>query len=744
MPGPRHRARASVIVLAGLAVLGLACQDMNAPSGGRRAQLPTSPSSQISDAAHGGSPHFYFLPPLVANPTYNGTFDGTQAPTITVCAWSGTSCGTVVAQFSMTDGTASQVIRVDAADQLYIVNWTTDECVTGACTLSSNQVYRIIVTAAKTTLGFADVYIVASQQQARQVNTGDYIPLVDGRTLPIKFRIEQGAFDVIPAITSSPTTVQLSPTGGVTGTADGAVALAIPAGAVQTNTAITINTVAVSSLPSSLQSPTLASSVYQFGPDGTTFAQPLTLTLGYKAPLGVAPTSLRVYGSSNGGPWVPAANRVLNLAAGTVSGTIRHFTNYTSMSGASVVAISPKDSSMSVGQQVQLTAALYDTAGAPITNQVPLWTSTDTTIAVVDSTGLVTGMAPGTVLIIASDGALDSAQVDVLAPTVNQWTVDFPGARTTSVWASSPSDVYAVTGDSLEHFDGWNWSQGACGWPCVSASFQSVWGVDSADVFAAFLQPPDTGAVAHRTGAIWNVDPMPFFTITARALWGTSPTDVYAAGDSAGTPMLLHYDSTWRVVQYPSWPVGSIGGTGPADVYAAPAYNGTGGDILHWDGSSWQSFSVSPLNSADPSQPIVVWGTSSDVFFAQGDSIVDYNPSATTSQCCLTAPVGPITAMWGVAGTDLFVGGSSGEIAHWDGTAWSVTTLNLGIHQIFGTSSTNVYVATDSGVYHGTFNGIAARRVGPTSPVTAARVLLSQGTVPPRMRRRATTRAWKK
>ncbi|HEV3048862.1 MAG TPA: hypothetical protein VGX50_01055, partial [Longimicrobium sp.] len=41
-----------------------------APDGGQ-------PLTTISDAAHAGAvPGFYFLPPMVPNPSYSGTFDG--------------------------------------------------------------------------------------------------------------------------------------------------------------------------------------------------------------------------------------------------------------------------------------------------------------------------------------------------------------------------------------------------------------------------------------------------------------------------------------------------------------------------------------------------------------------------------------------------------------------------------------------------------------------------------------------
>ena len=180
-----------MVATAAVSLVLVGCADrVNAPTAVR----PGAPSFEIRDGAHNsGNPHFYFLPPIVASPNATGGFDATQAPSVTVCLLAGSDCGPVVAQFSMTAGTGSAVVRLDATNQLYVVNWQTDQCVTGPCTLLSGNVYRVRVLVAGTELGHADVQVVASQQEAKNVNTGEFFPLVDGRTVPVKFRVEQGA-----------------------------------------------------------------------------------------------------------------------------------------------------------------------------------------------------------------------------------------------------------------------------------------------------------------------------------------------------------------------------------------------------------------------------------------------------------------------------------------------------------------------------------------------------------------------
>ena len=46
-----------------------------------------APSFATSDGAHGGNAHFYFLPPLVPSPDYDGEFNPYLKPTVVVSEW---------------------------------------------------------------------------------------------------------------------------------------------------------------------------------------------------------------------------------------------------------------------------------------------------------------------------------------------------------------------------------------------------------------------------------------------------------------------------------------------------------------------------------------------------------------------------------------------------------------------------------------------------------------------------------
>jgi N-acetylneuraminic acid mutarotase len=179
------------IAIAILAVLAAACGTPDSSPTG----AIDDPSLIISDANHSdGNARFHFLPPLVPSPPLAGPADGTVLPEVVVCdigtstPTASTPCVLTIATFAVAEGTADELIHVTEAGD-YHVNWHTDRSL---APLNSDHYYRINVGVAGVPLGYADVSIVSSAGMMQNRHTGDLITLVDGRTLPIKFRIEPG------------------------------------------------------------------------------------------------------------------------------------------------------------------------------------------------------------------------------------------------------------------------------------------------------------------------------------------------------------------------------------------------------------------------------------------------------------------------------------------------------------------------------------------------------------------------
>jgi hypothetical protein len=143
---------------------------------------------------------------MVAAPSTSGAFDPDLSPTVSICEWSGTSCGPTTAEFTTTAGAGGSVVVVDAAAQQYRVNWDTKSCASGSCQLDASKTYRLTVSVNGLALGHADLDVVASGSELRNVQTNEYVPLLDGRTLPIKFRVETG---VLGSISVSPATASI-------------------------------------------------------------------------------------------------------------------------------------------------------------------------------------------------------------------------------------------------------------------------------------------------------------------------------------------------------------------------------------------------------------------------------------------------------------------------------------------------------------------------------------------------------
>src|SRR5256885_3813000 len=181
-------------------------------SGDRPTAPRLGPEFAISDGVHeSGTPGFFFLSPMVAQPTFSGTFDAditTLNPAIAICditngpdANCGSSGGTPAVLVFTTATTPA--ITLDPPLPQSQVNWVTR----GAGFVASHT-YRVHVTAGasgtRRELGFADVLLTTTPGQAKDATTGDVIVAKAGRTLPIHFRIETGIAGSVSVSAASP------------------------------------------------------------------------------------------------------------------------------------------------------------------------------------------------------------------------------------------------------------------------------------------------------------------------------------------------------------------------------------------------------------------------------------------------------------------------------------------------------------------------------------------------------------
>ena len=184
---------------------------------------------------------------------------GYHSPVVEICEWTGSVCASPPAFFATYTTTAGPGGEtVSEIDEHYQVDWHTND-------LALNT-YRIrVLVADGTPLGHADVELV-SAGNLKNIQD-DLIPLKDGRTLPIKFRIEAGAGIIGPA-------------GGTIIAADGNVTIVVRADPDRIDTVFTVT-------PLALTDDVLAGlgliqgTVYEFEPHGQIFDPSIQITISY-------------------------------------------------------------------------------------------------------------------------------------------------------------------------------------------------------------------------------------------------------------------------------------------------------------------------------------------------------------------------------------------------------------------------------------------------------------------------------
>lgn len=447
----------------------------------------------ISDGAHSaGNQHFFFLPPLVPERAFSGEFDRAAAPTVRICEWAG-SCIRTVVTFATVDVEESEAIDdkgIKVKRESYVAKWKTKDY-----GLDPAATYRISVLVAGTELGFADVDVVPSQGAARNVNTNEYIPLVEDQTLKIPFRIEQGAV------------LKVGAAGGTVSSPDGNASLVVPPGMFSGEVGLTVQP---SPLPASgyAAASLIPGTAYEFGPSGSLPAPGITAVLKYDpAQLGGAdPATLRVL-RLVGDKWAEIQGSVVDQVNHTVSATLTHFSTF-AVGTQTVATIVQRGVVVGTGSTKQLAY----TGGA---NRYVVWGSTDPSIASIPSTGnpvSVSGVAAGQAeigLVTAVDAStieyVDRIFVRVVDPGQIAWDRNKEGVVF--------NHLFGIHGSAAN----------------------DIWIVGT------------VGMIIHYTGVLPPTIMTSNTTQILRGVFSYAPNDVYAVGGNAsGSGVVLRYKgSSW-------------------------------------------------------------------------------------------------------------------------------------------------------------------------------------------------------
>jgi len=112
------------------------------------------------------------------------------------------------------------------------------------------------------------------------------------------------------------------------------------------------------------------------------------------------------------------------------------------------VSVTPSSATVPVGSTLQLTATPKDATGSPLTGRTVTWASSNTSVATVSATGLVTGQVAGTAIITAtSEGQSGTAAITVTPPGTSQFGHVF-------IVTEENTDAVDVTSSSMPYLMG--------------------------------------------------------------------------------------------------------------------------------------------------------------------------------------------------------------------------------------------------------------------------------------------------
>ena len=239
-----------------------------------------------------------------------------------------------------------------------------------------------------------------------------------------------------------------------------------------------------------------------------------------------------------------------------------------------------------------------------------------------------------------------------------------PGAWLQAVWGASRSAIFAVGFQSkTARFDGKSWSLGGVG---ASVELTGVWGTSATNVFAA-----GGGAIRRFDGAKWTTVYAPVCA-DLHSVWGDSPTQMYV-GAAVSTMLqnspLLRFDGARLVALTPPpktcTTVHALWGSSPANVLASQVTSSTS-MIMRHDGITL-SVDLSAVNGAVQG----LWGASaSEVFAVGGGGAVirrgvsgwTHEPLDLREQGSNTYRCPDLHAVWGASASTVFAVGSQGTV----------------------------------------------------------------------------------
>lgn len=409
------------------------------------------------------------------------------------------------------------------------------------------------------------------------------------------------------------------------------------------------------------------------------------------------------------------------------------------------VSVTPGSSMLLAGQTVQLVPAVV--ADAPLSTAVT-YRSTNSTVATVTATGLVTGMGSGStsivVLSVADTTKRDTTVVSVASGLASTWAatrlggalfedvVSVRGIDATSVFAvnvtgdvfrwngttwsvaargaaygtqflavhaSSSSNVMAVGTNGITlRFDGSSWNVARSG---TQSQLNSVFMESASSGFAV----GDNGTALRWNGTAWSVTSTRS-TYSLNGVWASGGVAVAVGADGE---VLRFSNGSWSRQTTPTTEtLMGVSGTTASNLVAV----GTFGTILMYTGGTWTRVSsngiVGDLNAVSAISP-----SDQRYYIASEEGLLLLTNGVVTR---VSTPYAP--RMYSVstdASGQLLVGGQRGSVQRLVSGEWETIGLAPDLMDAWTTSSSNAWAVGEFGFIY-RWNGTAwSRQATPTT-----------------------------
>jgi len=250
------------------------------------------------------------------------------------------------------------------------------------------------------------------------------------------------------------------------------------------------------------------------------------------------------------------------------------------------------------------------------------------------------------------------------------------------IHATAEDDVWALTWDTVGHFDGQDWT-----WADLEDTWlRELWVAPTGEAYAVgdndFRRFDEDGAT-QLLGAPGELEEL-------EAIFAASDEDLWAVGYNT---VLRKDGEDWA-----SWdglPAGvgslyAIHGSGPDDIWV------TGyGHLYHWDGATWTDHELETTINV-----YGVWVHSETSAWAAGKSgtVLRWDGSEWSPQS--TGIGWTARDVWGTGEDDVWIAGEDGGLLHWDGSAWKErqTGTTDDFRSVWTANGKKVYLVAGSGV----------------------------------------------